>query len=62
MSRTSAACPALRETPLAVASSNAISTAAVVMACPSRRPAVATSRRSASRIRVEVNSSAPATV
>ena len=62
ISRTSPVCPAFKVIPLAVVSSNAVSTAAVVMVGPSRRPAVATSRCSASKIRVEVNRSAPATV
>jgi hypothetical protein len=62
MPRTSAAWPAFSMTLLAVASSNATSTAAAVMVCPSRRPAVVTSRFSASKIRRDVNSSAPATV
>jgi hypothetical protein len=62
MSRTSAVCPAFKATLLAVASSNATSTAVVAMVFPSRRPAVETSCCSASKIRREVNSSAPATV
>ena len=60
--RTSAACPAFRVTPLAAASSSATSTAAGDIAWPSQRPAVSTSRCSAARMRVEVNSSDPATV
>ena len=58
---TSAACPALRLTPLAACSSNAIATASALAVCPSRRPARATRRCSAARIAGEVNRADPAT-
>jgi len=60
--RTSAACPALRVTPLAVDSSRAMSTADSVTACPSTRPAMATRCCSAAMTLAEVNSCAPAMV
>ena len=52
--RTSEACPASRAVPFAAISSTARSTADWSTTVPSRRPAVATSRCSAFRIRCEV--------
>ncbi len=52
--RTSAACPASSAVPFAAISSKARSTAVWSTADPSRRPAAATRRVSASRIRCEV--------
>ena len=52
--RTRAACPASSAVPLAAISSSARSTADSSTTVPSRRPAVAISRCSASRIRWEV--------
>ena len=54
--RTRAACPTSKEFPFAADSSRAKSTLAASAARPSVRPAAATSRWSAARIRVEVNS------
>jgi hypothetical protein len=62
MARTKAACPASKASPLAAASSSTSSTMPASRTCPSVRPAAATSRCSAVRIRAEVNSSDPATV
>jgi hypothetical protein len=62
MDRTSPACPASRTNPFAADSSSANSTVGASMLRPSIQPAVVTSRCSAARIRVEVNSSDPATV
>jgi hypothetical protein len=62
MSRTRAACPASSAFPLAAASSSASSTVLASRTRPSVRPAVATRRCSAAKIRAEVNSSDPATV
>ena len=62
MARTRAACPASKAFPLAADSSSASSTVPASTTRPSVRPAVATSRCSAARIRAEVNSSDPATV
>ena len=62
MARTRAACPPSRLTPFAAASSMASSTVPGSRMRPSVRPAVATRRCSAARMRVEVNSSDPATV
>jgi hypothetical protein len=62
MERTRAACPASRLTPFAADSSNASSTAPAATTQPSVRPAAATRRCSASRIRAEVNNSDPATM
>ena len=62
MERTRAACPVSKAFPLAADSSSASSTVAASTTRPSVRAAAVTRRCSAARIRVEVNSSDPATV
>jgi hypothetical protein len=62
MTRTKAACPASSAFPFAADSSSAKSTVAASTIRPSVRPAAATSRCSAAKIRAEVNNSDPATV
>ena len=62
MARTRPACPASKLAPFAADSSSASSTVAPSRPRPSVRPAAATSRCSAARIRAEVNRSDPATV